>query len=116
MTTEINECDLVIKTSDMPNEMRQDALDCATQALEKYTLEKDIAHYIKKEYEKKYAPSWHCIGKNHFKIKNLFFCHTLHTVWKFHDFSIIHILREIKFWGFWKRKIYHFNTFSGSEF
>ena len=72
MTTEINECDLVIKTSDMPNEMRQDALDCATQALEKYTLEKDIAHYIKKEYEKKYAPSWHCIGKNHFKIQNPF--------------------------------------------
>ena len=73
MTTEINECDLVIKTSDMPNEMRQDALDCATQALEKYTLEKDIAHYIKKEYEKKYAPSWHCIGKNHFKIQNPYF-------------------------------------------
>ena len=68
MTTEINECDLIIKTSDMPNEMRQDALDCSTQALEKFTLEKDIAHYIKKEYEKKYAPSWHCIGKNQFKI------------------------------------------------
>ena len=79
MTTEINECDLVIKTSDMPNEMRQDALDCATQALEKYTLEKDIAHYIKKEYEKKYAPSWHCIGKNHFKTKNPLFIKKLCT-------------------------------------
>lgn len=28
--------------------MQQDAVDCATQALEKYNIEKDIAAYIKK--------------------------------------------------------------------
>ena len=28
-------------------------------AVEKHTIEKDIAAYIKKEYEKKYAPSFH---------------------------------------------------------
>ena len=34
----------------------QDAVDCATQALEKYNIEKDIAAYIKKEFDKKYNP------------------------------------------------------------
>ena len=33
----------------------QDAVDCATQALEKYNIEKDIAAYIKKEFDKKYV-------------------------------------------------------------
>lgn len=28
--------------------MQQDAIDCATQALEKFNIEKDIAAYIKK--------------------------------------------------------------------
>jgi hypothetical protein len=33
----------VIKNADMSDEMQQDAIDCATQALEKYNIEKDIA-------------------------------------------------------------------------
>jgi Dynein light chain type 1 len=38
---------------------------CALQALEKYNIEKDIAAYIKKEFDKKYNPTWHCIvGRN----------------------------------------------------
>merc|ERR1712008_89289 len=50
----------VIKNADMSEEMQQDAVDCATQA-----LEKDIAAYIKKEFDKKYNPTWHCIvGRN----------------------------------------------------
>ncbi len=45
--------------------MQQDAIDCATQALEKYNIEKDIAAFIKKEFDKKYNPTWHCIvGRN----------------------------------------------------
>merc|ERR1712142_747005 len=55
----------VIKNADMSEEMQQDAVDCATQALEKYNIEKDIAAYIKKEFDKKYDPTWHCIvGRN----------------------------------------------------
>ncbi|XP_035782415.1 dynein light chain 1, cytoplasmic isoform X1 [Anopheles albimanus] len=55
----------VIKNADMGEEMQQDAVDCATQALEKYNIEKDIAAYIKKEFDKKYNPTWHCIvGRN----------------------------------------------------
>lgn len=35
------------------------------QALEKFNIEKDIAAYIKKEFDKKYNPTWHCIvGRN----------------------------------------------------
>lgn len=55
----------VIKNADMSEDMQQDAVDCATQALEKFNIEKDIAAYIKKEFDKKYNPTWHCIvGRN----------------------------------------------------
>uniref|UniRef100_A0A671S9J3 Dynein light chain n=5 Tax=Cyprininae TaxID=2743694 RepID=A0A671S9J3_9TELE len=55
----------VIKNADMSEEMQQDSVECATQALEKYNIEKDIAAYIKKEFDKKYNPTWHCIvGRN----------------------------------------------------
>lgn len=33
--------------------MQQDAIDCATSALDKYNVEKDIAAVIKKEFDKK---------------------------------------------------------------
>eukprot|EP00435_Cladocopium_sp_Y103_P073716 s737_g44.t2 len=39
----------VIKNADMAEDMQQDAIDCATQALEKYNIEKDIAAFIKKD-------------------------------------------------------------------
>ena len=55
----------VIKNADMSEDMQQDAVDCASQALEKYNIEKDIAAYVKKEFDKKYNPTWHCIvGRN----------------------------------------------------
>ena len=54
-----------IKNADMTEEMQQDAVDSETQALEKYVVEKDIAAYIKREFDKKYNPTWHCIvGRN----------------------------------------------------
>merc|ERR1712156_753256 len=49
----------------MSENMQSDVVECATQALEKYNIEKDIAAYIKKEFDKKYNPTWHCIvGRN----------------------------------------------------
>ncbi len=50
----------VIKNADMAEDMQQDAIDCATQALEKYNIEKDIAAFIKKEFDKKYNPVSDC--------------------------------------------------------
>ena len=38
----------MIKNADMSEDMQQDSVDCATQAMEKYNIEKDIAAYIKK--------------------------------------------------------------------
>ena len=48
----------VIKNADMSEDMQTDAVECATQALEKYNIEKDIAAYIKKEFDKKYRYNW----------------------------------------------------------
>ena len=55
----------MIKNADMSEEMQQDSVECATQALEKYNIEKDIAAHIKKEFDKKCNSTWHCIvGRN----------------------------------------------------
>ncbi|CAH8480826.1 unnamed protein product [Schistosoma intercalatum] len=55
----------VVKNADMTDDMQQEAVDCAAQALEKYSVEKDIAAFIKKEFDRKYNPTWHCIvGRN----------------------------------------------------
>lgn len=62
----------VVKNADMSEDMQQDAIDIATQALEKFNIEKDIAAFIKKEFDKKYNPTWHCIvGKNFIIINQL---------------------------------------------
>ena len=54
-----------IKNADMSKEMQQDSVECATQALERYNIEKDIAAHVKKDFDKKYNPTWHCIlGRN----------------------------------------------------
>ena len=45
----------------VPSRFVQDAVDCATQALEKYNIEKDVAAYIKKEFDKKYNPTWYVL-------------------------------------------------------
>uniref|UniRef100_A0A2K6QKV7 Dynein light chain n=1 Tax=Rhinopithecus roxellana TaxID=61622 RepID=A0A2K6QKV7_RHIRO len=47
----------MVKNADMLEEMQQDSVECATQ--------KDIAAHIKKEFDKKYNPTWYClVGRN----------------------------------------------------
>ncbi|RLM93781.1 uncharacterized protein C2845_PM08G09410 [Panicum miliaceum] len=54
-----------LKSADMKEEMRQEAFEIARIAFEKHTMEKDIAEYIKKEFDKNHGPTWHCIvGRN----------------------------------------------------
>ncbi|KAA3675629.1 hypothetical protein P879_01388 [Paragonimus westermani] len=56
----------VVKNVDMSEEMQQDAFSISTMALQEFNIEKDIASYIKKEFDKKYGPTWHCIvGRNY---------------------------------------------------
>ncbi|XP_040085157.1 dynein light chain 1, cytoplasmic-like [Oryx dammah] len=53
-----------IQNSDMSEKMPQDSVECATQALEKYNIEKGIAAHVKKECDK-YNPTWHrIVGRN----------------------------------------------------
>lgn len=58
-----------IKSTDMPDDMLRDAITAAVQALElkedDKPWENQIASHIKKEFDKTYRPSWHCIvGQN----------------------------------------------------
>jgi dynein light chain LC8-type len=41
--------------------MQQDAINMATKAIDMHNIEKDIACYIKKEFDRKHNPTWHCI-------------------------------------------------------
>ncbi|KAI5650821.1 hypothetical protein M9H77_36826 [Catharanthus roseus] len=55
----------IIKSADMKEDMQKEAIDIAISAFEKNNVEKDVAEYIKKEFDKKHGPTWHCIvGKN----------------------------------------------------
>ena len=49
-TSKMSEKKAVIKNVDMSEEIQQEAIGCATQALEKCNIEKDIAAYIKKAF------------------------------------------------------------------
>jgi dynein light chain LC8-type len=44
--------------------MQQDAINVATKAIDMYNIEKDIACYIKKEFDRKHNPTWHCVVGN----------------------------------------------------
>nr|CAX74849.1 Dynein light chain 2, cytoplasmic [Schistosoma japonicum] len=55
----------VVKNADMGEEIQQFAVDTAAHAMTEYNIEKDIACYVKKEFDKIYGPTWHCIvGRN----------------------------------------------------
>ncbi|KAG6435451.1 hypothetical protein SASPL_100325 [Salvia splendens] len=57
---------VVIKNADMKEDIQKEAIDVAIGAFEKFSVEKDVAEYIKKTFDKKYGPTWHCIvGKNY---------------------------------------------------
>ncbi|KAJ8420806.1 hypothetical protein Cgig2_021078 [Carnegiea gigantea] len=56
---------VVIKSADMSDDMQKEAVDTAIAAFEKHSVEKDVAERIKKEFDKKYGATWHCIvGRN----------------------------------------------------
>ena len=53
--------DVVVKASDMSEELQSDAIQLGKDAVARFTVEKDIAAYIKKEFDKRHTPTWHCI-------------------------------------------------------
>lgn len=55
----------IIKNVDMSEDMQSTALEVAQAALEKHTVERDVAAHIKKEFDRKFGPTWHCVcGRN----------------------------------------------------
>lgn len=55
----------IIKNVDMSEELQQESVDIANSALEKYSIEKDIAAFIKKEFDRRHGATWHVVvGKN----------------------------------------------------
>ncbi|VUZ57228.1 unnamed protein product [Hymenolepis diminuta] len=57
---------LEVLSTKMSRNMEQDALDVASRALQRSREPREIAQYIKKEFDEKYEPNWHCIVGNHF--------------------------------------------------
>ncbi|VDN99635.1 unnamed protein product [Rodentolepis nana] len=57
---------LEVRSTKMPRLMEQDALEVASRALQRSKEPREIAQYIKKEFDRKYEPNWHCIVGNHF--------------------------------------------------
>ncbi|KAL6970274.1 Dynein light chain 2, cytoplasmic [Sarracenia purpurea var. burkii] len=56
---------VTIKSADMKEDLQKEAVDIALAAFEKHNVEKDVAEKIKKEFDRKHGPTWHCIvGKN----------------------------------------------------
>ncbi|KAH8850216.1 Dynein light chain 1, cytoplasmic [Schistosoma japonicum] len=54
-----------IKSTDMSESMQSIAVDCCAAACERFKEERDIAKYIKNEFDKRYGGTWQCVvGKN----------------------------------------------------
>ncbi|TPP61254.1 Cytoplasmic dynein light chain 1, partial [Fasciola gigantica] len=56
----------VVKNADMSDEMQEDAVHTAASAMDRYQVEKDISAFVKKEFDRKYGPTWHCIAGRNF--------------------------------------------------
>ncbi|KAG4213175.1 hypothetical protein ERO13_A01G038300v2, partial [Gossypium hirsutum] len=56
---------VIIKSADMKDDMQKEAVNIAISVFPSGGFEKDVAEYIKKEFDKKHGPTWHCIvGRN----------------------------------------------------
>ncbi|KAL2165299.1 hypothetical protein VTH06DRAFT_596 [Thermothelomyces fergusii] len=54
-----------IKSADMTEDMQQEAIEVAQEAMAKFTIERDIAQHIKRTFDERKGPTWHCIvGRN----------------------------------------------------
>jgi len=41
--------------------MQQKAVDTAASAMSEYNVEKDVAMFLKKEFDRLYGTTWHCV-------------------------------------------------------
>ncbi|KAL5110927.1 Dynein light chain 1 cytoplasmic [Taenia crassiceps] len=57
---------LEVRSTKMSRDMERDALETARRAFEKNPEPRAVANMIKKEFDQRYTPNWHCIVGNHF--------------------------------------------------
>lgn len=56
---------ITIKNIDMDPALEEMAIKLAGEALGKYTMEKDMAEFLKREFDRLFGTTWHCVvGKN----------------------------------------------------
>lgn len=47
--------------SDLTEEMKIQAFDLAIEGMNRYSVERDIADYVKQKFDEVFEPSWQCI-------------------------------------------------------
>lgn len=58
---EFSNFDVVVKCFSMREDMMLYATQVGTEALQHSNTRKDVAEYVKKCFDRKYGPLWHCI-------------------------------------------------------
>ena len=56
---EMRTCDVI--RAEMSEEMQEFGIDKINLALDEHKIEKDIATFIKKQYDEKFSGTWHCV-------------------------------------------------------
>lgn len=60
-TTDFRSLKPVIKNVDMSEEMQAETIEIAYDALEKFSVEKDMAGHVKRTMDSKFGPTWHAV-------------------------------------------------------
>lgn len=64
----------ILVRCDLDKQMRKKSFQLAFEALNKYSVERDISEFIKTIFDKEYSPTWQCIvGKDLFLFYNIFY-------------------------------------------
>ena len=51
---------------EMTQELKEEVETQINKALDKFSAEKDISSYLKKHFDSKHGPNWHCCVGKHF--------------------------------------------------
>lgn len=51
----------VVKSEDMSPEMKDKVIELAIQGMEKFSLERDLAEFLKRQMDEMYGSTWHVV-------------------------------------------------------
>ncbi|CBQ69083.1 probable Dynein light chain 1, cytoplasmic [Sporisorium reilianum SRZ2] len=60
-STNVRDLKPVIKNADMSDEMQAETIEIAYDALDKFSVEKDMAGHVKRTMDQKFGPTWHAV-------------------------------------------------------